>query len=174
MCYDAAADVVLASQLLTRIKMLTGVVEVGLFCHMAKSVYFGNEVCLRSVCQAWNISLTDVRCHQDGSVTAKFYDGHMEHYDKPCSPTSEVPPLPPAGTAPPCPDRLRQLLTALVSSSPHPPPHPPDDHTDLDGNETDHHDSAATANGTADHDDHLPHGKSRLHIQTNVTANGSL
>lgn len=31
-------------QLLTRIKMLTGVVEVGLFCHMAKAVYFGNEV----------------------------------------------------------------------------------------------------------------------------------
>lgn len=24
--------------------MLTGVVEVGLFCHMAKAVYFGNEV----------------------------------------------------------------------------------------------------------------------------------
>jgi ribose 5-phosphate isomerase len=31
-------------QLLTRIKMLTGVVEVGLFCHMAKAAYFGNEV----------------------------------------------------------------------------------------------------------------------------------
>jgi ribose 5-phosphate isomerase A len=29
--------------LLQRIKMLTGVVEVGLFCHMAKAAYFGNE-----------------------------------------------------------------------------------------------------------------------------------
>ncbi|PSR76397.1 hypothetical protein PHLCEN_2v8493 [Hermanssonia centrifuga] len=46
--------------LLGRIKMLTGVVEVGLFCHMAKAVYFGN---------------------QDGSVTAKWHDGHAEHYD---------------------------------------------------------------------------------------------
>ena len=25
-------------------KMLSGVVEVGLFCHMAKAAYFGNEV----------------------------------------------------------------------------------------------------------------------------------
>ena len=25
--------------------MLTGVVEVGLFCHMVKAAYFGNEVC---------------------------------------------------------------------------------------------------------------------------------
>ena len=25
--------------------MLTGVVEVGLFCGMAKAAYFGNEVC---------------------------------------------------------------------------------------------------------------------------------
>lgn len=31
-------------QLLRTIKMLTGVVEVGLFCHMAKAAYFGNEV----------------------------------------------------------------------------------------------------------------------------------
>ncbi|KAI0339244.1 ribose 5-phosphate isomerase [Trametopsis cervina] len=48
--------------LLTRIKMLTGVVEVGLFCHMAKAVYFGNE---------------------DGSVTAKWHDGRVENYAKP-------------------------------------------------------------------------------------------
>ena len=26
--------------------MLTGVVEVGLFCHMAKAAYFGNQVSL--------------------------------------------------------------------------------------------------------------------------------
>jgi ribose 5-phosphate isomerase len=31
-------------QLLHKIKMLTGVVEVGLFCDMAKAAYFGNEV----------------------------------------------------------------------------------------------------------------------------------
>jgi ribose 5-phosphate isomerase A len=29
---------------MAQIKMLTGVVEVGLFCHMAKAAYFGNEV----------------------------------------------------------------------------------------------------------------------------------
>ncbi|KAI0037116.1 ribose-5-phosphate isomerase [Vararia minispora EC-137] len=43
--------------LLTRIKMLTGVVEVGLFCHMAKAAYFGNE---------------------DGSVTVRHNDGRVE------------------------------------------------------------------------------------------------
>jgi hypothetical protein len=31
-------------QLLQSIKMLTGVVEVGLFCNMAEAAYFGNEV----------------------------------------------------------------------------------------------------------------------------------
>ena len=41
----------------TTIKMLTGIVEVGLFCHMAKSAYFGN---------------------QDGSVTIKWHDGRVE------------------------------------------------------------------------------------------------
>ena len=29
---------------MAKIKMLTGVVEVGLFCHMAQAAYFGNEV----------------------------------------------------------------------------------------------------------------------------------
>jgi ribose 5-phosphate isomerase len=29
---------------MSQIKMLTGVVEVGLFCHMAKAAYFGNQV----------------------------------------------------------------------------------------------------------------------------------
>lgn len=29
---------------MAQIKMLTGVVEVGLFCHMAQAAYFGNEV----------------------------------------------------------------------------------------------------------------------------------
>jgi len=31
--------------IMAKIKMLTGVVEVGLFCHMAEAAYFGNEVC---------------------------------------------------------------------------------------------------------------------------------
>jgi hypothetical protein len=30
---------------MAQIKMLTGVIEVGLFCHMAQAAYFGNEVC---------------------------------------------------------------------------------------------------------------------------------
>jgi ribose 5-phosphate isomerase A len=31
-------------KLLVRLKMLTGVVEVGLFCDVAKAAYFGNQV----------------------------------------------------------------------------------------------------------------------------------
>ncbi|RDX49436.1 ribose 5-phosphate isomerase [Lentinus brumalis] len=54
--------------LLTRIKMLTGVVEVGLFCQMAKAAYFGN---------------------QDGSVTIKWHDGRIEKVDKPASPVAK-------------------------------------------------------------------------------------
>ncbi|KAL7423344.1 ribose-5-phosphate isomerase rki1 [Cryptotrichosporon argae] len=46
------------AELLTRIKMLTGVVEVGLFCNMAKAAYFGND---------------------DGSVTARAADGSTKH-----------------------------------------------------------------------------------------------
>ena len=41
--------------------MLTGIVEVGLFCHMAKAAYFGN---------------------QDGSVTIKWHDGRVEKVDQ--------------------------------------------------------------------------------------------
>ena len=52
-------------KLLTRIKMLTGIVEVGLFCHMAKASYFGN---------------------QDGSVTIKWHDGRIEKVDATASP----------------------------------------------------------------------------------------
>ncbi|KZT54248.1 ribose-5-phosphate isomerase [Calocera cornea HHB12733] len=50
-------------QILREIKMLTGVVEVGLFCNMAKAAYFGNE---------------------DGSITIKLADGTVhkrEHRD---------------------------------------------------------------------------------------------
>lgn len=43
--------------LLVKIKMLTGVVEVGLFCGMAKAAYFGNA---------------------DGSVTVRWSDGQQE------------------------------------------------------------------------------------------------
>ncbi|KAK7050463.1 ribose-5-phosphate isomerase [Favolaschia claudopus] len=43
--------------IMAQIKMLTGVVEVGVFCHMAKAAYFGN---------------------QDGSVTIKWNDGRIE------------------------------------------------------------------------------------------------
>lgn len=45
------------SQLLTKIKMLTGVVEVGLFVGMAKAAYFGNE---------------------DGSVMIRWANGRVE------------------------------------------------------------------------------------------------
>ncbi|KAK7062557.1 ribose-5-phosphate isomerase rki1 [Paramarasmius palmivorus] len=44
-------------KIMAQIKMLTGVVEVGLFCHMAQAAYFGN---------------------QDGSVTVKWKDGRVE------------------------------------------------------------------------------------------------
>jgi len=44
--------------IMSQIKMLTGVVEVGLFCHMAKAAYFGNE---------------------DGSVTIRWNDGVVQH-----------------------------------------------------------------------------------------------
>lgn len=33
-----------AEQLLAKIKLLTGVVEVGLFCNIAQAAYFGNQV----------------------------------------------------------------------------------------------------------------------------------
>ncbi|KAK2459995.1 hypothetical protein APHAL10511_008001 [Amanita phalloides] len=46
---------------MTRIKMLTGVVEVGVFCHMARAAYFGNE---------------------DGSVTVKWDDGRVEGVER--------------------------------------------------------------------------------------------
>jgi len=45
--------------LLMKIKMLTGVVEVGLFCRMALAAYFGNE---------------------DGSVTVRWSDGQAETF----------------------------------------------------------------------------------------------
>jgi ribose 5-phosphate isomerase A len=50
--------------------MLTGVVEVGLFCDIAQAAYFGNEVSEHVSCLF--ISLTsDIKIWQDGSVTVK-------------------------------------------------------------------------------------------------------
>ncbi|TFY73294.1 hypothetical protein EWM64_g10719, partial [Hericium alpestre] len=54
--------------LLAKIKMLTGVVEVGLFCHMAKAAYFGN---------------------QDGSVTVKWDNGTVDHVAAPTAPLAK-------------------------------------------------------------------------------------
>ncbi|KAF8271114.1 ribose-5-phosphate isomerase [Lactarius quietus] len=48
-------------ELLARIKLLTGVVEVGLFCNVVKAAYFGN---------------------QDGSVTVKLENGEVVHIEK--------------------------------------------------------------------------------------------
>jgi len=49
------------AELLTKIKMLTGVVEVGLFCGMARAAYFGNE---------------------DGSVSVRWSGGTTEELSK--------------------------------------------------------------------------------------------
>ena len=43
---------ILHPQLLTELKLITGVVEVGLFCNMAKAAYFGN--------QASNVPITPI------------------------------------------------------------------------------------------------------------------
>lgn len=51
--------------------MLTGVVEVGLFCGMAKAAYFGNEV--RS--HISHLSFHSLFLFQDGSVTVRYKDG---------------------------------------------------------------------------------------------------
>ncbi|KAF5381749.1 hypothetical protein D9615_005441 [Tricholomella constricta] len=54
---------------LTKIKMLTGVVEVGLFCHMAKAAYFGNKR---------PQEFPDNCVMKDGSITIKRNDGTVE------------------------------------------------------------------------------------------------
>jgi ribose 5-phosphate isomerase A len=61
-------------QLLSKIKMLTGVVEVGLFCGMAKAAYFGNEAsCFQ---HTFNVKLDPF--WQDGSVSVRWADGKKE------------------------------------------------------------------------------------------------
>jgi len=49
------------AKLLKELKLITGVVEVGLFCNMAKAAYFGN---------------------QDGTVTVKWEGGRVEQVSK--------------------------------------------------------------------------------------------
>jgi ribose 5-phosphate isomerase A len=61
---------------MAKMKMLTGVVEVGLFCHMAKAAYFGNEV--RPTLFLTLLLLKISSANQDGSVTAKWNDGRIE------------------------------------------------------------------------------------------------
>jgi hypothetical protein len=58
--------------LLAHIKMLTGVVEVGLFCGMAKAAYFGNQVrCHRSRCRAPLIHSRMEVCASDGQMAER-------------------------------------------------------------------------------------------------------
>lgn len=42
--YQVRVTLLMRDQLLVNIKLLTGVVEVGLFCDVAKAAYFGNHV----------------------------------------------------------------------------------------------------------------------------------
>ena len=59
--------------------MLTGVVEVGLFCKMARACYFGNEVRDERACKSAS-QLTNYRM-QDGTVTVKWNDGRVQKID---------------------------------------------------------------------------------------------
>lgn len=59
------------AELSDKIKLMTGVVEVGLFCNMAKAAYFGN---------------------QDGTITSKYAGGEVkegEQFDVGRSPMVE-------------------------------------------------------------------------------------
>ncbi len=69
-------------QLLKKIKMLTGVVEVGLFCGMAQAAYFGNAV---STVILIDPLFTNVEYHvsQDGTVTIKWQNGDVENTGTP-------------------------------------------------------------------------------------------
>jgi len=62
---------------MSQIKMLTGVVEVGLFCHMAKAAYFGNKV--GEFNNAWGTFYpSPMIIVQDGSVTIRWNDGVVQ------------------------------------------------------------------------------------------------
>lgn len=43
---ESCMQELISDQLLRDIKLITGVVEVGLFCNMARAAFFGNEVSL--------------------------------------------------------------------------------------------------------------------------------
>lgn len=58
---------------MAQIKMLTGVVEVGLFCKMAQAAYFGN-----AVSPPMFLCRPNVKWKQDGSVTIRWKDGKVE------------------------------------------------------------------------------------------------
>ena len=67
--------------------MLTGVVEVGLFCHMAKAAYFGNAVRPPpppppTLLPTRTFPLMIVVVPQDGSLTVRWSDGLLEHRAK--------------------------------------------------------------------------------------------
>lgn len=66
-CVFPEKDMTRPAELLKEIKLVTGVVEVGLFCGMAKAAYFGNE---------------------DGSVTVRAVGGATEQI-------ASVPDVPP-------------------------------------------------------------------------------
>lgn len=73
--FSAHNAYIMLKQIMAQIKMLTGVVEVGLFCHMAKAAYFGNEVrfCLNRDARRWLNPVV-----QNGSVTIRWDDGKVE------------------------------------------------------------------------------------------------
>lgn len=58
--------------------MLTGVVEVGLFCQMAQAAYFGNEVSISDIHQAL-ISLLNLGLYR---MAALLSDGIMGRLNK--------------------------------------------------------------------------------------------
>ncbi|KAF7971370.1 hypothetical protein HWV62_21328 [Athelia sp. TMB] len=56
--------------IMAKMKMITGVVEVGLFCHMAKAAYFGNDVSI-DILLVVHGTCADAAPTQDGTVTIK-------------------------------------------------------------------------------------------------------
>ena len=59
---------------MAQIKMLTGVVEVGLFCKMAQAAYFGNAVSS----PVFFFLRPNAKWVQDGSVTIRWKGGKVE------------------------------------------------------------------------------------------------
>ncbi|KAF5391024.1 hypothetical protein D9757_003930 [Collybiopsis confluens] len=65
------------AKIMAQIKMLTGVVEVGLFCHMALAAYFGNEV--RVFCDQ---PIASPHKKLDGRMAVSRSNGMTEKYSK--------------------------------------------------------------------------------------------